>query len=85
MPCNEEEDDSHPVRKKSREMDAAWVLEVMGKAPCITVSMTDAPACKRKQYDTDVDELKYGQMKLSSLNSLKEWKETVKPHTILCI
>lgn len=29
------------MRKKSREMDAAWALEVMDKAPYITVSMTD--------------------------------------------
>lgn len=30
------------MRKKSREMDAAWALEVMDKAPFITVSMSDA-------------------------------------------
>ena len=30
------------MRKKSREMDAAWALEVMDKAPYITVGMTDA-------------------------------------------
>ncbi|MDY3849017.1 MAG: hypothetical protein SOZ58_11990 [Prevotella sp.] len=29
------------MRKKSREMDATWDLEVMDKAPYITVSMTD--------------------------------------------
>lgn len=29
------------MRKKSREMDAAWALEVMDKAPYITISMTD--------------------------------------------
>ena len=29
------------MRKKSRDMDAAWALEVMDKAPYITVSMTD--------------------------------------------
>ena len=29
------------MRKKSREMDAVWALEVMDKAPYITVSMTD--------------------------------------------
>ena len=29
------------MRKKSREMDAAWALEVMDKAPYMTVSMTD--------------------------------------------
>ena len=29
------------MRKKSGEMDAAWALEVMDKAPYITVSMTD--------------------------------------------
>ena len=28
------------MRKKSREMSAAWALEVMDKAPYITVSMT---------------------------------------------
>ena len=28
------------MRKKSREMDAAWALEVMDKAPYMTVSMT---------------------------------------------
>ena len=30
------------MRKKSREMDAAWALEVMDKAPYMTVGMTDA-------------------------------------------
>lgn len=30
------------MRKKSREMDAAWALEVMDKTPYITVGMTDA-------------------------------------------
>lgn len=30
------------MRKKSREMGAAWALEVMDKAPYITVSMTDS-------------------------------------------
>ena len=30
------------MRKKSREMEAAWALEVMDKAPYITVSMSDA-------------------------------------------
>ena len=30
------------MRKKSREMDAAWALEVMDKAPYITVGMTGA-------------------------------------------
>ena len=30
------------MRKKSREMDAAWALEVMDKAPYMTVSMADA-------------------------------------------
>ena len=30
------------MRKKSREMDATWALEVMDKAPFITVSMSDA-------------------------------------------
>lgn len=29
------------MRKKSREMDASWALEVMDKAPYITMSMTD--------------------------------------------
>lgn len=29
------------MRKKSREMDAAWAMEVMDNAPYITVSMTD--------------------------------------------
>lgn len=29
------------MRKKSREMGAAWALEVMDRAPFITVSMTD--------------------------------------------
>ena len=29
------------MRKKSREMNAAWALEVMDKAPYITVGMTD--------------------------------------------
>ena len=30
------------MRKKSREMNATWAIEVMDKAPYITVSMTDA-------------------------------------------
>ena len=30
------------MKKKSREMDASWALEVMDKAPYITVSMSDA-------------------------------------------
>ncbi len=30
------------MRKKSREMDASWALEIMDKAPYITVSMSDA-------------------------------------------
>ena len=30
------------MRKKRREMEAAWALEVMDKAPYITVSMSDA-------------------------------------------
>ena len=30
------------MRKKSREMDSEWALEVMHKAPYITVSFTDA-------------------------------------------
>ena len=29
------------MRKRSREMDAAWALEVMDKAPYMTVSMAD--------------------------------------------
>lgn len=29
------------MRRKSREMDAAWALDVMDRAPYITVSMTD--------------------------------------------
>ena len=29
------------MRKKSREMDAAWALEVMDRAPYMTVGMTD--------------------------------------------
>lgn len=30
-----------PMRKKSREMDSAWALDVMDKSPFITVSMSD--------------------------------------------
>ena len=30
------------MRKKSREREASWALEVMDKAPYITVSMSDA-------------------------------------------
>ena len=29
------------MRKKSREMDAAWALEVIDRAPYVTVAMTD--------------------------------------------
>ena len=69
------------MKKKSREMDASWALEVMDKAPYITVSMSDAaversmshtavvritltepPVGKRKQYDANGDEMKYGRM-----------------------
>ena len=36
------------MRKESREMDSKWALEIMRKAPYITVSFTraDGTACK---------------------------------------
>lgn len=72
------------IRKESRAMDSEWALEIMRKAPYITVSMTDAfntsiarslartsvvritlsepPTGKRKQYDKQGEEMKYGRM-----------------------
>ena len=41
------------MRKASREMDAAFALEVLDKAP---------PMGKRKQYDKEGEEMKYGRM-----------------------
>ena len=83
------------MRKKSRAMDSDWALEVMHKAPYITVSfidtdgkpyglplslasdddvnwyslsrtavvrvtLTEPPTGKRKQYDKEGVEMKYG-------------------------
>ena len=55
------------MRKKSREMDSGWALEVMHKAPYVTVSfiditLTEPPTGKRKQYDKEGVEMKYGRM-----------------------
>ena len=72
------------IRKEARAMDSEWALEIMRKAPYITVSMTDAfntsiarslartsvvhitlsepPTGKRKQYDKQGEEMKYGRM-----------------------
>ena len=47
------------MRKASREMDAAFALEVLDKAPYVT----EPPVGKRKQYDKQGEEMKYGRMK----------------------
>ena len=49
------------MRKESRAMDSQWALEVMHKAPYITVSFIDEDG-KRKQYDKEGVEMKYGRM-----------------------
>ena len=74
------------MRKESRAMDSLWALEVMHKAPYITVCfvdedgkpyglplslasdddvsimLTEPPTGKRKQYDKEGVEMKYGRM-----------------------
>lgn len=63
------------MRKVSRQMDATFALEVLDKAPYVTVSMTrpngnpyGLPLSlartigKRKQYDKEGEELKWGRM-----------------------
>ena len=49
------------MRKESRAMDSQWALEVMHKAPYITVSFIDEDG-KRKQYDKEGVEMKYSRM-----------------------
>ena len=49
------------MRKKSRAMDSQWALEVMHKAPYMTASFIDEDG-KRKQYDKEGVEMKYGRM-----------------------
>ena len=49
------------MRKESRAMDTQWALEVMHKAPYMTVSFIDEDG-KRKQYDKEGVEMKYGRM-----------------------
>lgn len=49
------------MRKESRAMDSQWALEVMHKAPYITASFIDEDG-KRKQYDKEGVEMKYGRM-----------------------
>ena len=49
------------MRKESRAMDSQWALEVMHKAPYMTASFIDEDG-KRKQYDKDGVEMKYGRM-----------------------
>ena len=49
------------MRKESRAMDSQWALEVMHKAPYMTVSFIDEDG-KRKQYDKEGVEMKYGRM-----------------------
>ena len=48
-------------RKESRAMDSQWALEVMHKAPYMTASFIDEDG-KRKQYDKEGVEMKYGRM-----------------------
>jgi hypothetical protein len=49
------------MRKESRAMDSQWALEVMHKAPYMTASFIDEDG-KRKQYDKEGVEMKYGRM-----------------------
>ena len=49
------------MRKESRAMDSGWALEVMHKATYMTVSFIDEDG-KRKQYDKEGVEMKYGRM-----------------------
>ena len=49
------------MRKESRAMDSQWALEVMHKAPYMTISFIDEDG-KRKQYDKEGVEMKYGRM-----------------------
>ena len=49
------------MRKASRQMDAAFALEVFNKAPYVTVSMT-RPDGSPYGYDKEGEELKYGRM-----------------------
>ena len=49
------------MRKESRAMDSQWALEVMHKTTYMTVSFIDEDG-KRKQYDKEGVEMKYGRM-----------------------
>ena len=49
------------MRKESIAMDSQWALEVMHKAPYMTASFIDEDG-KRKQYDKEGVEMKYGRM-----------------------
>ena len=49
------------MRKESRAMDSQWALEVMHKAPHMIASFIDEDG-KRKQYDKEGVEMKYGRM-----------------------
>ena len=49
------------MKKESRAMDSQWALEVMHKAPYMTASFIDEDG-KRKQYDKEGVEMKYGRM-----------------------
>ena len=49
------------MRKETRAMDSEWALEVMHKAPYMTASFIDEDG-KRKQYDKEGVEMKYGRM-----------------------
>ena len=49
------------MKKESRAMDSQWALEVMHKATYMTVSFIDEDG-KRKQYDKEGVEMKYGRM-----------------------
>lgn len=63
------------MRKASREMDAAFALEVLDKAfddaiarslertAVVRITLTEPPVGKRKQYDKQGEEMKYGRMK----------------------
>ena len=49
------------MRKESSAMDSQWALEGMHKAPYMTASFIDEDG-KRKQYDKEGVEMKYGRM-----------------------
>ena len=58
------------MRKASREMDAAFALDAFNDAiarslertAVVKITLTAPPTGKRKQYDKEGEEMKYGRM-----------------------